>query len=504
MQDNRHSPGTPWHNVAALADLDPTVAHRTEVGGHPVLLLRQENGQVRALSAECPHKGAPLEKGVVCGDRLVCPWHKAIFSIEDGRLLEPLSLDPLATYPTEIRDGRVWLSLATRPLSAEAAQEQAQSVLIVGAGAAGVAAAVSLREFGFAGPITMVDGENTAPYDRTALTKAVLSGKTEDDTPPTLRPDSFWADHDIDRLVGQVVALDAPSHAVTLADGQVLTADHVLLAPGAAPRRLDVPGADLRGVVTLRQAADAQQLLAACPANGRVVISGGSFIGMEAAASLKSRGMQVTVVAPDEIPFARIFGREVGARLRRLHEEKGVTYRAGRRIVGLDGDARVQKVRLDDGTRLEADIVLVGVGVRPATGFAAPLAAEDGGIDVDDGMRAAPGIYVAGDCARILHGDSRVRIEHWRSAQVQGRHAARTIAGQTEPSRFLPWFWTQQFGCKIEYAGYHEPFDGVAIEGDVEAFHFVARLMRNGRCVGLVTAGHPDVTANAVLAGRPD
>nr|WP_275943756.1 FAD-dependent oxidoreductase [Gluconacetobacter tumulisoli] len=373
--------------------------------------------------------------------------------------------------------------------------------MVVGAGAAGVAAAVSLREFGFAGPITMVDMQNAAPYDRTALTKAVLAGKAQDDTPPSLRPDDFWTDHGIDRLVGQVVALDAPSRAITLADGRVLTADHVLLAPGSIPRRLDVPGADLQGVFTLRQTADTQRMLAACPAKGHVVISGGSFIGMEAAASLKSRGMQVTIIAPDDIPFAKIFGREIGHRLRRLHEENGVVYRGGRRIARIEGDERVERIWLDDGTHLDADVMLAGIGVQPATDFATALAAQDGGIDVDDGMQALPGIYVAGDCARITHGDSRVRIEHWRSAEVQGRQAARTIAGQSRPSRFLPWFWTQQFGCKLEYAGYHEPFDDVTIEGDLETFHFVARLALNSRCVGVVTAGHPEVTANAVLTG---
>ncbi|ACI50682.1 Rieske (2Fe-2S) domain protein [Gluconacetobacter diazotrophicus PA1 5] len=500
-QDSPYRRDAPWHDVAALEDLDPAIARRVEVEGHPVLLLRRENGQVRALAAECPHKGAPLEKSVVCGDRLVCPWHKAIFSVEDGRLLEPLALDPLASYPTEIRDGRVLVSLGARPLSS-GTEGPAQSVLIVGAGAAGVAAAVSLREFGFAGSVTMVDSQDAAPYDRTALTKAVLAGKADGDMPPLLRPDGFWTDHGIDRVVGLVVALDAPSRAITLADGRVLAADHVLLAPGSTPRPLDVPGADLPGVFTLRQTVDAQRMLAACPPNGRVVISGGNFIGMEAAASLTSRGMQVTIIAPDDIPFAKMFGREVGARLRRLHEENGVVYSGGRRIVGMEGDQRVERVSLDDGTSLEDEIVLVGVGVQPATGFAAALAAPDGGIDVDDRMQALPGISVAGDCARITHGDSRVRIEHWRSAQVQGRQAARTITGRSGPSRFLPWFWTQQFGSKIEYAGYHEPFDDVTIEGDLDALHFVARLARNGRCVGLVTAGRPDVTAHAVLSGR--
>lgn len=504
-QDNPHNDGGSWHNVASLADLSTTTPYRTEVEDKPVILLRQENGQVRALAGECPHKGAPLEKGVVCDNQLVCPWHKAIFSIQDGRLLEPLSLDPLAVYPTEIRDGRVWLSLATHALPAEKPTEQTETVLIIGAGAAGVTAAVSLREFGFAGSITMIDSETSAPYDRTALTKTVLSGKAKGNAPPPLRPDNFWAEHDVHRVVRKVVAFDAASRVVTLADGQALTADHVLLAPGATPRKFDIPGVDLQGVFTIRQATDAQQLLEACPSNGRVVISGGSFIGMEAAASLKSRGLQVTVVAPDDTPFAKIFGREIGARLRRLHEEKGVTYLAGRRIVGVEGDERVHGVRLDDGTHLDADIVLVGVGVRPATSFAASLTTDDGGIDVDDGMRtSAAGVYVAGDCARIAHGDSRLRIEHWRSAQVQGRQVARTIMGQAGPAHFLPWFWTQQFDCKLEYAGYHEPFDDVAIEGDLETFDFVARLMRKARCVGVVTAGRPDVTAKAVQSGSLD
>ncbi|MCE2563487.1 FAD-dependent oxidoreductase [Komagataeibacter sp. FNDCF1] len=479
-----------WHDAMALADLDTATPHRITVGRTPVLMIRQDDG-IRAFSATCPHKGAPLEQGTLCAGRLVCPWHKAVFDTTDGHLLAPVALDPLPRYPVRARDGRIQVQLQAIPPETPAPRAPDAHVLIVGEGAAGLTAAVSLREFGFAGRITMISRDATPPYDRTALTKTVLAGKEEGNRAPPLRAPDFYTAHDITRLTTTVTAFDAPTRTLSLADGRQLTGDHVILAPGSQPRTLEVPGHDLPGVHMLRTQADARAIVAGADHTGRhVVVCGASFIGMEAAAALRMAGAEVTVVAPDTVPFEKMLGREIGSRLHALHTQEGVTYAGGHRAASIHRHADGLSVVLDDGTRLAADLVVTGVGVRPATEFAPGLArTPDGGIDVDGTMQAAPHVYAAGDVARFIHQGVRIRIEHWRTAQMHGRIAAGTIMKRTTPPATIPWFWTLQFGRKLEYVGYQEPFDRVTIEGDLESFDFLATQWQGARRVGVVAAG---------------
>ncbi|NHN84748.1 FAD-dependent oxidoreductase [Acetobacter musti] len=495
-------PVTEWHDVLPVTGLSPDVPVRVSVGETPVFLIRTPQGDVRAFSAECPHKGAPMEKGAICDGRIACPWHKAEFSLDDGHLIEPLALDPLSQYPVKTQDGRIFvapdpISLRPVPLSREK-----EHVVIVGGGAAGTTAAVSLREFGFGGAIAIVDEETDCSYDRTALSKTVLAGKTKTGKAPPLRPRDYWQTHHIDRVRGTVTAVDPGSRRITLSDGRVMEADHLLLAPGSIAKRPDIPGIDRDGVFTLHHEKDVEAI-AARIAKGvkRVVVCGGSFIAMEAAAALRMRGLDVTVVAPMDVPFAHIFGEQAARRLMKLHEEKGVTLRTGRRVRSITGDTQADGVDLDDETHIPADLVIVGTGVIPATGFAGTLCAEDGGIDVDDRMQAAPGLYIAGDAARFPHGDRRIRIEHWRTAEVQGRQVARSIMKQPQVFDQLPWFWTQQFDAKIEYAGFQEEFDHAAFDGNAEKFDFTVTLTKAGRRVGTITAGRAKVTAELVLKG---
>ena len=483
---------------------------RVMVGETAILLLR-DGAVVHAFGADCPHAGAPLEQGAVCDGRLVCPWHKASFAIADGALLEPPALDPLTRYPVEIIDGDVRVSDRPLPLPPAVAAGPAdpRTMLIVGAGAAGTAAAAALREFGFTGRVVLLGAEADAPYDRTALSKFVLQGAMPPDQVPPLRQPEFWQTHRIERVHGEAVALDQGARQITLADGSSLPYDALLIATGGIARALDVPGAGLAGVHLLRSLDDARTLLPALEGGARVVIAGASFIGLEAASALRERDVPVTVVAHAAIPFERQFGTEIGTMFRRLHEAHGVVFVTPRQIASIEGETRVQAVRLDDGTRLPADVVLVGHGVHAATAFAASLElAPDGGIRVGADMRAADAIYAAGDVARFEHGTADgvrvepLRIEHWRVAQQHARIAARSMLGGDARFEQPPFFWTYHYGRRFESLGHADGFDRVEIDGDLAGGAFLARQYDGGRVVGIVACQREAETA--ALAHRLD
>ncbi|WP_428376561.1 FAD-dependent oxidoreductase [Lichenicoccus sp.] len=484
--------------VATLHMLKQHRPVRVMVGETAILLLR-DGAVVHAFGADCPHAGAPLEQGAVCDGRLVCPWHKASFAIADGALLEPPALDPLTRYPVEIIDGDVRVSDRPLPLPPAVAAGPAdpRTMLIVGAGAAGTAAAAALREFGFTGRVVLVGAEADAPYDRTALSKFVLQGAMPPDEVWPLRENDFWASHRIERVHGEAVALDQGARRVTLADGSVLVYDALLIATGGIPRGPDVPGADLVGVHLLRSLDDARSLLPALEGGARVVIAGASFIGLEAASALRERDVPVTVVANATIPFERQFGTEIGTMFRRLHEAHGVVFMAPRRIASIEGVTRVQAVVLDDGTRLEADVALVGYGVHPATAFAASLdLARDGGILVDADMRATDQIFAAGDVARFPLGIAdAARIEHWRVAQQHARVAARGMLGGDARFEQPPFFWTYHYGKRFEYLGHAETFDRVVVDGDLATGEFLARQYDGSRVVGIIACQREAETA---------
>ncbi len=484
--------------VATLHMLKQHRPVRVTVGETAILLLRDGN-DVRAYGADCPHAGAPLEEGAVRDGRLVCPWHKASFAIADGALLEPPALDPLTRYPVEIVDGDVRVSdqpLPAPPPVADGPMDP-RTMLIVGAGAAGAAAAAALREFGFTGRVVLLGAEADAPYDRTALSKFVLQGAMPPDEVSPLRDEAFWSSHHIERRHGEAVALDQEARRVTLGDGSVLAYDALLIATGGVARGLDVPGSGLAGVHLLRSLDDARTLLPALEGGARVVIAGASFIGLEAASALRERDVQVTVVAKAGIPFERQFGTEIGTMFRRLHEAHGVVFMTPRRIASIEGETRVRTVVLDDGTRLRADVVLVGYGVHPATAFAASLdLAPDGGIRVGADMRATDRIFAAGDVARFPLGTAdAARIEHWRVAQQHARVAARGMLGGDARFEQPPFFWTYHYGSRFEYLGHAEAFDRVEIDGNLAGGTFLARQYEGGRVVGIVACQREAETA---------
>jgi NADPH-dependent 2,4-dienoyl-CoA reductase/sulfur reductase-like enzyme len=391
--------------------------------------------------------------------------------VEDGRVL--------ARVP-EAAEDRVAPRMSRRDSS------DGRLFVILGAGAAGYAAAQTLREDGFRGRVVIVTREDRAPYDRPNLSKDYLQGHAEPEWMP-LRPDEFYEQFDIELLLErEVTSVDAASKTITFDGGDSLVYDALLVATGGAPRRLNIPGSDLRNICLLRGFSDADSVIETAGRSKRVVVVGASFIGMEAAASLRARGLDVTVVAPSREPFEATLGPEVGALFRRAHEERGVKFKLGSIVYRFEGTNGVEAVTLEGGERIEADMVVVGVGVHPATGFLEGVTLdEDGGVFVDAQMRAADGLYAAGDiaCFPDPRTGERVRIEHWRTAQQQGRVAAHNMAGKTTAYDGVPFFWTRQFDTGLLYVGHAREWDEIIYAGDVTAQDFLAIYLKDGRAL---------------------
>jgi NADPH-dependent 2,4-dienoyl-CoA reductase/sulfur reductase-like enzyme len=358
-----------------------------------------------------------------------------------------------------------------------------RSFVICGAGAAGAAAALALRERGFRGGIVLLGEDPRPPYDRTLLSKELMQGGKLPG-PLALRPEAFWRAHGIElRLGARIVRLDAREQPVQLADGTVHDDDQALLATGGAPRRLDVAGAALPGVFTLRSHGDMEAVVAAAGHAGRVIVVGGSFIALECAWSLRERGLEVALVAPEKVLLGALFGPRVGARLAAIQRALGTELHLGAAIERFEGGERLAGLRLRDGRRVAGEVVLLGVGVRPATGFVRGVALdEDGGVSVDAHLQAAPNLYAAGDVARFpmaLTGE-RVRIEHWRLACQQGALAGRNMAGGSEPWSGVPFFWSAQ-QIALYYVGHASGFDEIVYDGAPEEGPFIAYYLRGDR-----------------------
>ncbi len=481
------------HRVARLSELAPAPSMRPfEIGETKGLLVRLPDG-LYAVNGLCPHAKAPLHEGALCGQRLVCPWHQSVFDVSTGALLDPPALDGLARYPVRTDGDDVLVTLPDPPPPAPPfVPKGRRTVLIVGAGAGGQVAAETLRHEGFNGRIVLVGPESEPPYDRTNLSKHFLSGKARREDLP-LRPDpGFFDQIGVERRLATVTRLAAYDKTVTFADGETLTYDAAILATGGTPKPLDVPGSDHPRVRLLRTVADAEQLIALAPGKGaRAVAVGASFIGMEAVSSLAQRGVEVTVLSSDDAPFERQLGREVGASIRRLHEQNGVRFLPKSKVASFEDTPEGVKIVLADGKTLVADAAMVGVGVRPATGFVEGVERErDGGIVVDETLHAGHDLYAVGDIANfpLPTTGERVRIEHWRVAQQHGALAARNIA-RPEPrqtlqgSGFVPFFWTYHFEQRMNHVGFARKWDEIVFDGDPMAPPFVAYYLRDGHAI---------------------
>src|ERR1044071_2426773 len=426
--------------VATAEELRDGEMKQISAAGTEILLARVK-GNYHAFAAHCTHYGAPLVEGVINGERIVCPWHHACFNAITGDLEEPPALDSLPCFPVRVEDGKVFVGAPVDakdrrvpPMTKRQSNDE-RVFVIIGGGAAGYTAAQTLREDGFTGRVIMITRETHLPYDRPNLSKEYLQGNAEPSWLP-LRSKDFFAEHDIEVIRGaEITHIDAAKKTIELADGETLVCNALLVATGGQPRHLPFQSAAQENVFLLRSYADADALIATAETGKRVVVIGSSFIGMEVASSLISRGCDVTVVAPDEVPFKKILGPEIGSLFQQVHEENGVKFKLGASVANFVGPEIVTQVVLENGESLATDLVVVGVGVKPATEFLDGVSLHrDGGVIVDEYMRAAEDVYAAGDIAYFPNPRTgeRQRIEHWRTAMQQGRVAAHNMARSEE------------------------------------------------------------------------
>lgn len=480
-----------------LAAFEPSGLVAGKLGEADVLLVRTASG-IHAIGAKCTHNGAALAQGRVVGETIRCPWHHACFDVRTGAATAAPAFRPLGAWAVEERGGRVFVG--TR--AAEAQVEPGGSggpVVIVGAGAAGTAAADALVRLGHRGAVTVIGREDDAPYDRTMLTKHFLSGQA-DDAGLLLPMDDLRARGVDLRLGVTVAAIERETRQVRLADGDALPYAALILATGAEPRRLMVPGADLPHVTTLRSVADARRILTAVEAGPRIVVIGGSFIGLEAAAALRDRGLAVTVVSPNRRPLAKVLGSALSDAITAVHRARGTELRLGRTPVRITPS----HVELDDGSALPADLVIVGIGVTPRTALAeaAGLTVEDG-VVVDTQLRTSdPAIFAVGDIARWPdpHSGSPIRVEHWAVAQRQGQIAAANVSGAGLAFDMVPFFWTLQFDWSARFVGHAKGDDASVVEGDLAAKSAVVRFPAADRDRAVVTVERDDAGLDAELA----
>jgi 3-phenylpropionate/trans-cinnamate dioxygenase ferredoxin reductase subunit len=385
-----------------------------------------------------------------------------------------------------------------------------QTHIIVGGGLAGAKTAEGLRTEGFEGRIVLLAEEPEAPYERPPLSKDYLRGESPREQ-ARVHPEGFYTDHDIDLRTGTAVTgIDPATGEITLARGAGMHFDRLLLATGARPRRLDVPGAELDGVLTLRDLADADELRARLPGVAHLVVIGAGWIGAEVAASARQIGSEVTIVERAEVPLRHVLGREIGELYAEVHRDHGVELLTGAGPRSFAGGSRVERVELDDGRTIDCDLVVVGVGVTPRTELADAAALSiDNGILVDERLQTSvPSIFAAGDVANVAHPfyGSRLRVEHWASALHQPEVAARSMLGKPAAWDRLPYFFSDQYDVGMEYAGLASGEDEVVVRGDLGARELIAFWLRDDRVVAGMNVNVWNVTEDIqalIRAGGP-
>ncbi|MEP6494652.1 MAG: FAD-dependent oxidoreductase [bacterium] len=489
-------------DAASLHPGDKLLGHAS---GEAVLLVRLDDEFV-AIGASCTHYGGPLAEGAIVGNTIRCPWHHGCFNLRTGEALRAPALNPVACWKVEQRGGTIVVTnkLERDPLAPEypIAVDRAvmpRDVVIVGAGAAGSAAAEMLRRCGYDGRITMVDDDDGSPYDRPNLSKDYLAGNAPEEWIP-LRPEGFYAEHDVRVVRGHATRLDTTARTIAVTNNGVLSYDALLLATGAEPVHLKMPGDDQPHVHYLRSLNDSRSIIAAAKSAKHAVVIGSSFIGLEVAASLRARDVDVHIVAPEKRPLERVLGEYLGAFIQSLHETKGVVFHLGHTSKQIEPDAVV----LDDGTRLACDLVVIGVGVKPRLELA-----EQAGLVVDRGVvvsghleSSVPGIFAAGDIARWPdpHTGDRIRVEHWVVAQRQGQAAARNILGANERFDQVPFFWSHHYDLSINYVGHADKWDRVDVDGSADRRDVAVRFVQGGKTLAVATIARDTESLEAEIA----
>jgi NADPH-dependent 2,4-dienoyl-CoA reductase/sulfur reductase-like enzyme/nitrite reductase/ring-hydroxylating ferredoxin subunit len=467
--------------------------------GEAVLLVRR-GAEAFAVGATCTHYGGPLAEGLVVGEEVRCPWHHACFSLRTGEATGAPALNPVSCFDVESRDGRLFVLGKREALTARPAGSGPSSVVIIGAGAAGNACAETMRAEGYAGPIAMIGAEATGPVDRPNLSKDFLAGNAPLEW-MVLRDKDFYREQQVQLLVNtQVVAIDVARRLVTLDAGMTRPYGALVLATGADPIKLPVPGADSPHVFVLRTLADADAIIARSAGAKSATVIGAGFIGLEVAASLRGRGLDVHVVAPEAVPLARVMGDAIGGFVRRLHEARGVQFHLGTTVKAIESAAVV----LADGSRLASDVVVVGVGVRPQATLAQQAGiAVDGGIVVDQRLRtSAPDVWAAGDVARWLdvRTGQKIRVEHWVVAGRMGQIAARSVLGDSVRCDLVPFFWSAHYDVTIRYVGHAESWDRIDVAGSIEARDAAVAFRRGGQTLAIASIGRDRACLEAEAA----
>jgi len=455
------------------------------------VLLAKVGEEVFAVGATCTHYSGPLAEGLLDGETLRCPWHHACFSLRTGEALQAPALNAIACFQVEARADRLFVigKAPDRSVPKPERPTQLASVVIVGGGAAAQAAAEMLRREGYTGTLTMLSADASPPCDRPNLSKDYLAGNAPEEWIP-LRPPEFFGEHQIELLLStRATRIDVEKRQVEAADGRSFPYDALLLATGAKPIELDIPGGKLPNVHYLRTLADSRAIISQLDGAKRAVVLGASFIGLEVAAALRARQLEVHVVAPDARPLERVLGPELGEFIRSLHEEHGVVFHLGQTAVSIDE----KSVHLANGETLQADLVVVGIGVRPALELAESASlALDRGVLVNEYLETSkPGIFAAGDIARWPdpHTGDKIRVEHWVVAERQGQIAARNLLGRKQRCTLVPFFWSQHYDVVLSYVGHAEKWDQIKVHGSLARREARLELLRAGKALAVVTVG---------------
>jgi apoptosis-inducing factor 3 len=507
MADSDAAPGPDFAKGVAIGTLADGGMLLGQVGGEDVVLARSGD-EIFAVGAHCTHYHGALADGLVVGDTVRCPLHHACFSLRSGEALRAPAFDPIACWRVE-RQGdmafvREKLAEPPRASAPSTGTHAPSSVVIVGGGAAGLAAADMLRREGYEGPIAMISADTAPPPDRPNLSKDYLSGHAQEDWIP-LKPPEFYTERRIDLVLGtRVSSIDVNARELLFEGGARRGFGALLIATGADPVRLPIPGAGAVPVFALRSFGDSRAIVEKASGAKHVVVVGASFIGLEVSASLRDRGIDVDVVAPELVPLERVMGPEVGRFIRTLHEAHGVVFHLGQTVARVDG----RTVTLSGGVTLDADFVVMGVGVRPATALAEKSGlALDRGIAVNEYLEtSAPGIFAAGDVARWPdpHTGDRIRVEHWVVAERQGQVAARNMLGRRERFDAVPFFWSQHYDVTINYVGHAEQWDAVEIAGALDARDCSVAYRRGGRTLAVATISRDRESLQSELALERD
>jgi len=488
MSNEQQLAGPDFSQGVATSEISDGGMLLGHVDGEAVLLAKR-GSELFAIGATCTHYNGPLAEGLIVDDTVRCPWHHACFSLRTGEAIRAPALNPVSCFRVEENGSKIFVreKIERSPAQQVKPDSHVRSVVIVGGGAAGNAAAEMLRRQGFTGSITMVTADDALPYDRPNLSKDYLAGNASEDWIP-LRTPEFYKEHKIEvRLGTRATAIDTVERTIALADGSHIAFDALLLATGASPVHLDIPGADLPHVHYLRTLDDSRALIAKAKDARRVVVIGASFIGLETAASLRARKLDVHVIGPQSRPLERVLGAELGDMVRAIHEKNGVVFHFGTTATAIDKEA----VTLKTGERIAADLVVAGIGVRPDVAIAQGAGlAVDNGIVVDEYLQtSAPGIYAAGDIARWpdIHSGRPIRVEHWVVAERQGQTAAINILGGRQPFDAAPFFWSQHFDVTVSYVGHAEKWDKIEIDGDPAAHDCKVTYYQDSRKLAVAT-----------------